>query len=136
MRDLESLLNSLVNIDRTSLIAILSSEAEAAQRLVNSARQRTAAQRAKRNEAIKRAARIDRILLFFQNGDVVPEISEHDVMLCKSLEDRLRVRGDCQPNRQRIGKHDRHGECERGFDHRWRRTGQFPLHQHCGFGSG
>jgi hypothetical protein len=94
MRDLDALLNSLVNIDRNSLVAILSSESEAAQRLVNSARQRTASQRAKRHEAVQRAARIDRILSFFQNGDVVPEISEHDVMLCKSLEDRLRVRGD------------------------------------------
>jgi hypothetical protein len=42
MRDLDALLNSLVNIDRNSLVAILSSESEAAQRLVNSARQRTA----------------------------------------------------------------------------------------------
>ena len=34
MRNLDALLNSLVNIDRTSLIAILSTEAEAAQQLV------------------------------------------------------------------------------------------------------
>jgi hypothetical protein len=47
MRDLEALLNSLVNIDGHSLVAILSSEAEAAQRSVNSARQRAASQRAK-----------------------------------------------------------------------------------------
>jgi len=47
MRDLDALLNSLVNIDRNSLIAILSSESEAAQRLVNSARQRTTSERAK-----------------------------------------------------------------------------------------
>ncbi|WP_156042102.1 hypothetical protein [Bradyrhizobium sp. URHD0069] len=38
MRDLDALLNSLVNIDRNSLVAILASEAEAAKRLVNSAR--------------------------------------------------------------------------------------------------
>jgi hypothetical protein len=93
MRDLDALLNSLVNIDRNSLIAILTSEAEAAQQLVNSARQRTASQRAKRHEAVERAARIDRILLFFQHGDVAPEMSERDVTLCKSLENRLRVRG-------------------------------------------
>jgi hypothetical protein len=43
-------LNSLVNVDRHSLVAILASEAEAAQRSVNSARQRTASQRAKRRE--------------------------------------------------------------------------------------
>jgi hypothetical protein len=93
MRDLDALLNSLVNIDRNSLIAILTSEAEAAQRLVNSARQRTASQRAKRHEAVERAARIDRILSFFQHGDVAPEMCERDVTLCKSLEDRLRIRG-------------------------------------------
>ena len=94
MRDLDALLNSLVNIDRNSLIAILSSESEAAQRLVNSARQRTASQRAKRREAVRRAARIDRILSFFQNGGIAPEMSEHDVALCQALEDRLRVRDD------------------------------------------
>ena len=93
MRDLDALLNSLVNIDRDSLVALLFSEAEAAQRLVNSARQRTASQRAKRHEAVQRAARTDRILSFFQHGDVAPEMTERDVTLCKSLEDRLRVRG-------------------------------------------
>jgi hypothetical protein len=83
----------LVNIDRNSLVAILSSESEAAQRLVNSARQRTASPRAKRREAVQRAARIERILSLFQHGDVAREMSEHNVMLCKSLEDKLRVRG-------------------------------------------
>ena len=38
MRDLD---DSLVNIDRDSLVAILSSEAEAAERLANSIRTRT-----------------------------------------------------------------------------------------------
>jgi hypothetical protein len=94
MRDLDALLNSLVNIDRNSLIEILSSESEAAQQLVNSARQRTASQRAKRHHAVQRAARIDRILSFFQDGGIAPEMSERDVTLCKSLEARLRVRGD------------------------------------------
>jgi hypothetical protein len=93
MRDLDALLNSMVNVDRASLVAILSAEAEAAQRLVNSARQRTASQRAKRNEAMKRAARIEQILSFFKHGDMGPEMPQADVMLCKSLEDRLRVRG-------------------------------------------
>jgi hypothetical protein len=86
-------LNSLVNIDRNSLVAILSSESEAAQRLVNSARQRTASQRAKRHEALQRAARTERILSFFQHGKVAPEMSDRDVTLCKSLEERLRDRG-------------------------------------------
>ena len=93
MRDLDALLNSLVNIDRNSFIAILSSESEAAQRLVNSARQRTTSERAKRDEVIQRATRIGRNLSFFQHGEVAPEMSERDVMLCKSLEARLRVRG-------------------------------------------
>jgi hypothetical protein len=93
MRDLDALLHSLVNIDRNSLVAILSSESEAAQRLVNSARQRTASQRAKRLEAAQRAARIERILSFFQHGDVVPEMSEGDIELCKSVEQKLQARG-------------------------------------------
>ena len=93
MRDLDALLNSLVNIDLESLVAILSSESEAAHRLANSARQRTTSQRAKRDEAIQRAARIERILSFFQHGELAPEMSKRDVMLCKSLEARLRVRG-------------------------------------------
>src|SRR5260370_15942614 len=74
MRDLDALLNSLVNIDVESLVAILSSESEAAQQLVNSARQRTTSQRARRNEAIQHAARIDLILSFFQHGKVAPEM--------------------------------------------------------------
>jgi hypothetical protein len=93
MRDLDALLNSLVNVDRASLVAILSSEAEAAQRLVNSARQRTASQRGKRHAAVERAARIEHILSFFKHGNVAREMPEADVMLCKSLDERLRARG-------------------------------------------
>ena len=92
MRDLDALLNSLINIDRASLVAILSSEAEAARLLVNSGRQRTASQRAKRREAVEHATRIEQILSFFKHGDVAPDMPEADVMLCKSLEDRLRLR--------------------------------------------
>jgi len=66
MRDLDALLNSLVNIDRNSLVAILLSEAEAAKRLANSIRTRTNTQRLKRQQAVERAARVNRILLFFQ----------------------------------------------------------------------
>src|SRR5947199_222398 len=51
MRDLDGLLNSLVNVDRDSLIAILSSEAEAAERLAHSMRTRTSPQRLKRERA-------------------------------------------------------------------------------------
>jgi hypothetical protein len=93
MRDLDVLLNSLVNVDRASLVAILSAEAQAAQRLVNSARQRTPSQRAKRNDATKLAAQIEQILSFFVHGNIGPEMPEADVMLCKSLEERLRARG-------------------------------------------
>ena len=90
MRDLDALLNSLVNIDRNSLIAILASEADAAKRIVNATRQRTASQRAKQREAVERAARIEGILSFFQHGDLAPDMSEGDVTLCKGLESRLR----------------------------------------------
>jgi hypothetical protein len=75
MPDIDALLNSLVNIDRNSLLAILSSEAEAARQLVNTARQRTASQRAKRRDAEQRAARVERMLSFFQHGDTVPGMS-------------------------------------------------------------
>ena len=92
MRDLDALLTSLVNIDRNSLIAILASEADVAECLAKSLRQRTAAQRAKRREAIERADRIGRILLFVRTGETGPEFSEADVILCKSIEERLRAR--------------------------------------------
>jgi hypothetical protein len=62
MRDLDALLCSLVNVDRNSLIAILSSEAEAVARLVKSMPRRTRSQNARRCEAIDRATRINRIL--------------------------------------------------------------------------
>ena len=73
-RNLDALLTSLVNIDRHSLIAILTAEAEAAQRSVKAARQRTAAQRSKRRQTADHLARIERILCFFERrnrtGDV------------------------------------------------------------------
>jgi hypothetical protein len=76
MRDLDDLLNSLVKIDRKSLIAILSSEAEADRQLVSAARERTASPRTKRREAVEHLARVDRILSFFQHGDIAPDMSE------------------------------------------------------------
>ena len=42
MRDLDALLGSLVNIDRNSLIALLSSESKVAKRVAHSVRHRTA----------------------------------------------------------------------------------------------
>jgi hypothetical protein len=89
MRELESLLK-IVNIDRASLLAILSAEADAATQLANTSRTRTSPQRAKRNAAIERAARLQRILSFFRNGEVPAEMSEADLTLCKLLEQKLR----------------------------------------------
>ena len=92
MRDLDALLNSLVNLNRDSLVAILSSEAEAAKRLANSIRTRTSTQRLKRQQVIERAARINRILRFFRHDETGPEMSEADLALCKSLERKLVAR--------------------------------------------
>jgi hypothetical protein len=89
MRDLDALLNSLVNIDRDSLVAILSSEAEAAERLANSIRTRTSTQRLKRQQAVELATRINRILLFFRHDETGPHMSDADLALCKSLERKL-----------------------------------------------
>jgi hypothetical protein len=72
MRDLEALLNSLVNIDHKSLVTVLSSEAESARRLASSARQRTFSQRAKHREAVEHAARSERMLHYFLEGEYRP----------------------------------------------------------------
>jgi hypothetical protein len=57
-------------------------------------------QRASRNhalskaqEAAERAARIERILSFLQHGEIGRDMSESDFTLCKSLDDKLRIRG-------------------------------------------
>ena len=88
MRDLDALLTSLINIERESLIA--TSEAEDAERLAKHIRQRTASQRMKKHEVIERVMRINRILLFIRHGETAPDMSEADLTLCKSLEDKLR----------------------------------------------
>jgi hypothetical protein len=93
MRDIAALLTSLVNIDRHSLIAILTSEAEAARRSVKAARQRTAPQRAKQRQAGEHLARVDRVLCFFQHVEIAPEMSARDIELCRSIEQRLQGRG-------------------------------------------
>jgi hypothetical protein len=85
MRDLDALIASLVNIDRDNLIAILSSEAEAAKRVVKSMPRRTRSQQARRSEVIDRAARVDRILLFVRHGEKDPGMSEADLTLCEAL---------------------------------------------------
>ena len=91
MRDIDALLNSLVNVDRTTLIAILSSEADAARQFVNVAWARTASQRAKRRDAEQHVARLDGMLSFFQHGEIVPGIAQRDIKLCKIVEQKLRV---------------------------------------------
>jgi hypothetical protein len=90
MRDLEALLTSFVNIDRTSLVAILISEAAAADRLAASVRKRAMVSRLRRSAAIDRAARVNRLLSFFRDGETSPDMSEGDLAACKALEQRLR----------------------------------------------
>ena len=97
MRDIDAFLNSLVNIDRDSLVAILSSEVAAARQVVDSARQRTASQRAKRQGAEQHAARIERILSFYQRGNIAPAMSRHDIELCKSVEQKFLARANAAP---------------------------------------
>ena len=92
MRDLDALLTSLINFDRESLIAILSSEAEDAERLAKHIRQRTVSQRIKKRKVIERVARINRILLFMRHGETAPDMSGTDLTLYKSIEDKLRGR--------------------------------------------
>ena len=89
MRDLEALLTSFVKIDRSSLIAILTSEAAAADRLAASVRKRSMVSRQRRSAAIDRAARVNRILSFFRDGDRSSDMIERDLAACKALEQRL-----------------------------------------------
>jgi hypothetical protein len=93
MRDLNTLLNSLVNIDRKSLIALLMSEAEKAEHQVQFSRHRTGAQREKHRAVIELLARIRQILSFLQDGQTAPEMIDSDIVLCKSLEEKLRAKG-------------------------------------------
>jgi hypothetical protein len=92
MRDLNILLNSLVNVDRKSLIAVLMSEAEKAERHVRFSRQRTGAQREKHRAVIELLARIRQILSFLQDGQIARDMIDSDIALCESLEERLRAK--------------------------------------------
>jgi hypothetical protein len=92
MRDLAGPLTSFVNIDRASLVAILTSEAAAADRLAASVRKRAMVSRQRRSAAIDRAARVNRLLSFFRDGETSPDMSESDLAACKALEQRLRGR--------------------------------------------
>jgi hypothetical protein len=90
MRDLASLLTSFVNIDRASLVAILTAEASASEQLVNATGQRTPSQRAKRKAAVERTVRVKRMLSFFRDGETPTEMSKADLAVCRSLEQKLR----------------------------------------------
>ncbi|WP_439374502.1 hypothetical protein ACRQ5Q_27855 [Bradyrhizobium sp. PMVTL-01] len=85
MRDVEVLLNSLVDVDRSMLISVLSMEVQTATKLAMSGHQRTAWQRAKRRSAIEHAARLAHILAYFKYGETPPGMSEDDRRLCSSL---------------------------------------------------
>jgi hypothetical protein len=92
MRDLEALLTSFVNIDRASLVAILTSEATAADRLAAAVRKRAMVSPNRRSATLERAARVNRLLSFFRDGETSPNMSESDLAACKALEQRLRGR--------------------------------------------
>jgi hypothetical protein len=90
--DAETILNWLVDLDRTSLIAFLSDEAEVARLVVvRSGRQRTAL--AKHRENMDYLDRVNRILTFFRDGKITPGMSEHELSLCRSFEEKMPVRG-------------------------------------------
>jgi acetyl-CoA carboxylase carboxyltransferase component len=81
-----ALLSSIVNIDRATLIAVLTSEAEELQRRVESNRGRTASQRTRQREATQNLLRIQRFLAFLKDGSFSEAMAESDRTLCKSLE--------------------------------------------------
>jgi hypothetical protein len=93
MRDLDTFLNSLVNVDRKSLIAILMSEAEKAEQQVRFSRHRTGGQREKHRSVRELLARIRQLLSFLQDGQIAPDTIDSDIALCKSLEEKLRAKG-------------------------------------------
>jgi hypothetical protein len=90
MDDAETILNWLVDLDRTSLIAFLSDEAEVAQRVVLLGSKRTAS--AKHREAMDYLDRVNRILIFFRDGKITPGMSEHELSLCESFQEKMQVR--------------------------------------------
>jgi hypothetical protein len=90
MRDLESLLNSLANFDRRTLIALLSSEAERSERLAKSMRRRTGAQEEKHRDALRRVAQIGRILHFLRHEVPADGTTDEEWALCCRLTEKLR----------------------------------------------
>jgi len=85
MRDVKALLNSLVDVDRDTLISVLSMEVQTAAKLAMSGHQRTAWQRAKRRSTVEHAARLAHILAYFRDGETPQGMSEDDRRLCDSL---------------------------------------------------
>ena len=90
MRDLDALLNSLVNIDRNSLVASLSSESEAAQRF----RLVSAPLRSAPSDTRRFRVRLGSIGFWRSSSKATRRRRCQSAMsLCKSLEERLRDRG-------------------------------------------
>jgi hypothetical protein len=85
MSEVEALLNSLVDVDRNMLISVLSMEVQTATKIAMSGHQRTAWQRAKRQDAVERAARLAHILAYFRDGETPPGMSEEDRELCARI---------------------------------------------------
>ena len=85
MKEIEVLLRSLVDVDRDMLISVLSMEVQTATKIAMSGHQRTAWQRAKRQGAVERAARLAHILAYFRDGEAPPGMSEDDRELCAQI---------------------------------------------------
>jgi hypothetical protein len=47
--------------------------------------------RQRRSATIERAARVNRLLSFFRDGERSPDMSESELAACKALEQRLRI---------------------------------------------
>jgi len=88
MRDLSALLNSLTNVTRDQLIAILQAEASAAQQLMRSNGGRTPKQRARHREALERHASLQNMISYFE-GSPSEQISKAELATCHGVEQRL-----------------------------------------------
>ena len=89
MRDLTALLTSLTNVTRSQLLAVLRSEAEAAEQMVRASLSRTAKQRARQREARERLGRLQHAIAYFQNGVMPTDMAQADRMICQTLNQRL-----------------------------------------------
>ena len=88
MRDPAALLTSLVAVERQQLLAILDAEKRAAEDLSRATPRRTPKQRARGEEAARRAARLDAMLAYFREG-AAEGLSAADLSLCLAVEQKL-----------------------------------------------